>query len=1004
MSSKRMVLIAISDPVQLATYEGLCSSLGYQVMTAESVQKAQIKMSHTKVQIVISEWNVQHRIGTDFCQSIRQNKVGTYTYFIAVTSQTEELDLAEAVQTQVDEFLSNPITLERLSLSLAQADRVLNLQSSLSQLNETLPEAQRTLERELFLLRQLQVSLQPRDQQLIDNVKIHLYSQPLALLSGDQCAVFKVRPDKVGFIVVDVKQRGIPAAIRAMGFARLFSQNPIESVIFKMRGSGSEPTELRSCDDVLSILNTVYQVADDGLNAISAIYGVFDSKAKSIEISCAGMPLPYLIRRNGVVSQVGMMEPLLGASEHYRYGSTRLSVEEGDLLFLYSDGITQAPNLEGQCLPFELLDKTIRDLAPKGFDALKGGLVQTVLSWSQQPQHHVFSDDVTVLGLDLFHEPGKESSEAIRNISGIELQSSALIAPPELNQPVANQNNLSGFVRKALVVCDDLEPSKHLLVLMRRLGIECVSALAHEGTERFGSGPMDFDLVLIEGNHAFQLTLNWLQFVKQATHQAQPYVIVCHPFEALNFSSDLIEAGAHKLIRFPCAAMELQFHLETASRHIQLQRSVELKAAQVARIRAEMDEEMGVVAQMQLRTLPKRIPELPQLMTKWIYRAAKRVSGDLIGVFQMTPTVVGFFALDGDREGVLGAVKAWAVARLLRGVDPFQNKDSQAADGMSGLKSLNSPAQILAELNQIMVGLPVGYRLDCSMVFGTLDCQTGQGVLSNAGNPPVYISQQKGSFLELGKVSAPLGKSGATRFENMTFHIKPGDRIYVYTDGLIQLLNQSTTEGAMAVSMLQLLEANSFKPANRVKQDLESLIDKVMPRHNPKDISVLMLELEEVREIEMRDLGVIEWIDRYQPLMKGLSGSMLYPLQAKVFAAVLNDFSGPELVAGVSAHLKDQGLYSEDICKRCGLVLNELICRLERKTSNPALKLNLTVVLLMHADEVGLILIDNGRPLSPSTNEALKKTLEAATKLADGFRLLNHLEENQILLILRDHS
>lgn len=552
MPSNRIVLTALSDPATLAVYEGLCKTLGYQVLTVGSVQNAHLKMSYTKAQIVISDWDVQQGVGTELCKSLRQNKLGMYTYFIAVTSETKDSALLEAIDAQVDEFLSSPITLERLGLSLTQAERLLDLQSSLRQLNETLPEAQHTLERELFLLRQLQISLQPRDQQLINNVKIHLYSQPLTLLSGDQCTVFKVQPDKVGFVITDVRQRGIPAAIRAMGFARLFSQNPIESVIFKMRGSGYEPMELRSCDEVLSILNTVYQVGDDGLNSIAALYGIFDSKNKTIEISCAGMPLPYLIRSNGYVSQVGMSEPMLGSSEHYRYGSTKLSVQEGDLLLLYSDGITQAPNPAGQWIPPELLDQTIREIGPSGFESLRSSLMQSVLSWSQQPQHHVFSDDVTVLGLDLFHEPGREPADAIRNISGIELQSSALIAPPDAAVSAVTQNNLSGFVRKALIVCDAVEPSNPLLAAMRQLGIECLSTPVHAGFGSIESACADLDLVLIEGDHPFKLTLDWLDFIQRTMQANHPYVIVCCPSEASKFSADLIQAGAHKLIQFPC--------------------------------------------------------------------------------------------------------------------------------------------------------------------------------------------------------------------------------------------------------------------------------------------------------------------------------------------------------------------------------------------------------------------------------------------------------------------
>lgn len=1002
MPLTKTVLIAISDPPLLSQCEELCRSLGYQVITVESAEHALSKMSHRKAQIVISDWDAESKIGTDFYLSIRENKLGTYVYFIAVTDHPAEQDLRVAIDTQIDEFIATRLTQDKLRLSLIQAERVLDLQRSLIQLNEALPETQRSLERDLFLLRQLQISLQPRDQQLVDGVKVHLYAQPLALLSSVQCSVFNVRPNQVGFIITDVKHRGIPGAIRAMGFARLFSNNPIESVIFKMRGSGAEPLELRTCDEVLTILNTVYQVGEDDLGPVTALYGIFDAQAKTIEISSAGISSPYLIRRSGQVSQVGMIEPPLGLNENYRYGSTRLSVDEGDLLLMYSDGLTQVLNPDGLALPPDLLDKTIREFSPLGFERLRGGLMQTILAWSQKPQHHVFSGDVAVLGLDFFHDSNLAQTDALREISGIKLQSSALIAPPESDPVSSTLNNVSGFVRRALVICNELGPCEQLLNQMRQLGIECHCIPAHEGSAHLENDVPELDLVLIEGDLPFNSISSWLNFVDKFLSINPPYVIVWHPGVTTHAPIDLIAAGAHKLIQFPCEVLEFQFHLETASRHIQLQRSVDLKAAQLARIRAEMDVEMGVIAQMQLRSLPKRIPQLPQLVTKWIYRAANRVSGDFLGVFQITPTVVGFFVLDGNREGVLGAVKAWAVARLLRGVDPFQGSDKSIADGMSGLKSLNSPAQILKDLNKIIADLPPGYRLDCSMAFGTLDCQTGQGVLSNAGNPPVYLSRQDGSHVQLGKASQHLGQNALNRFEDVPFQIKPGDRLYVYTDGFTQLLNQNASEGSLSVSMLQLLEANSFKPANRVKLDLESLIDKVTPNAKPKDVSVLMLELEEVREIEMRDLGVIEWIDRYQPLMKSLSDSMQFPLHAKLFETILSDSSGPELVAKVTDFVNEKSIYSDEGCSRCAVVLTDLVCKIDRSPSILGRKLNLTVVLLMHHNEIGLIVIDNGRPLRPSENEALNSVLEGVAGSANGYRLLRQHEENQITVTLKN--
>jgi hypothetical protein len=202
--------------------------------------------------------------------------------------------------------------------------------------------------------------------------------------------------------------------------------------------------------------------------------------------------------------------------------------------------------------------------------------------------------------------------------------------------------------------------------------------------------------------------------------------------------------------------------------------------------------------------------------------------------------------------------------------------------------------------------------------------------------------------------------------------------------------------------MLQLLEANSFKPANRVKLDLESLIDKVTPNAKPKDVSVLMLELEEVREVEMRDLGVIEWIDRYQPLMKSLSDSMQFPLHAKLFETILSDSSGPELVAKVTDFVNEKSIYSDEGCSRFAVALTDLVCKIDRSPSLLGRKLNLTVVLLMHHNEIGLIVIDNGRALKPSENEALNSVLEGVAGFANGYRLLRQHEENQITVTLKN--
>ena len=128
---------------------------------------------------------------------------------------------------------------------------------------------------------------------------------------------------------------------------------------------------------------------------ISMAYVQYLRARQMIQFTNAGHPAPLLWRATEKrVEHLITEDPLLGIDEHTTFHEKKMVVSPGDVLLLYTDGITEAANNEGERFGLERLEQLLRERAHESALRLLDHLISSVTDF-MKPQHP--RDDITAL-------------------------------------------------------------------------------------------------------------------------------------------------------------------------------------------------------------------------------------------------------------------------------------------------------------------------------------------------------------------------------------------------------------------------------------------------------------------------------------------------------------------------------------------------------------------------------------------------------------------------------
>jgi sigma-B regulation protein RsbU (phosphoserine phosphatase) len=336
--------------------------------------------ANTDVDLVLSDINMPEMDGltllTQLPQPANQLKA------VMVSAYGDLQNIRTAMNRGAFDFVTKPIDFADLEVTIQKTfDELTKIRDGLVARQELL-----AIRRELEVARHIQQSILPRDfgrKGPTGGVSIFADMHAAHEVGGDFYDFFMIDQERLGVVVGDVAGKGVPAAIY-MSLSRTL-----------LRATAQLGLDAGEC--LRHANRTLCSEGDAGL-FVTTIYAIVNTRTGDVQYSTGGHFPPSILRaKTGEVDTAPLAGGMvLGIESEAHYDSGKAVLEPGDLMLLYSDGVTEAANPADEFFGDDRLVDSLRAVAGSDEKAVIGSLFQALRDFAAG--HHQ-SDDITLVAV-----------------------------------------------------------------------------------------------------------------------------------------------------------------------------------------------------------------------------------------------------------------------------------------------------------------------------------------------------------------------------------------------------------------------------------------------------------------------------------------------------------------------------------------------------------------------------------------------------------------------------
>jgi serine phosphatase RsbU (regulator of sigma subunit) len=226
--------------------------------------------------------------------------------------------------------------------------------------------------------RHLQTRIVPQRHLMANGVELFGDSVPAGIVGGDYFGVWQPTPEMLHFCVADVSGKGTPGALIA---AMLYAS------VSTLSSSSNSPEII-----LAQVETTLRNQLGEG-HYVTIFYGVLDLETRVLHFVNAGHCPPILRRKHGSLESLGATRPVLGLMLDAGFRSERIVLAPGDRLLLYTDGVTEASDGNGE----EFGAQRLETLMSAGDDQRLPDRYSQIMNTVRKHAADKLSDDATLL-------------------------------------------------------------------------------------------------------------------------------------------------------------------------------------------------------------------------------------------------------------------------------------------------------------------------------------------------------------------------------------------------------------------------------------------------------------------------------------------------------------------------------------------------------------------------------------------------------------------------------
>jgi sigma-B regulation protein RsbU (phosphoserine phosphatase) len=332
--TEEKVLLVDDNPTNLQVLVGTLEGRDYNLLIAKNGEKALTIARKARPDLILLDIMMPGMDGYEVCRQLKADQTLQEIPVIFLSALGDTKDKVQGLNLGAVDYITKPFQAEEVIARV-------NTHLTIYRLKREVQEKRDELEYELQIVAEEQRNLLPQRLPQIEGLKLAAHYETSRYAGGDYYDIIQLPDNNWGFMMADAAGHSTSAAVlvaMTCALLRSYPEPPLEP------------------HKVLKRINThLCNLSDD--NFITAIYTVYDAKTQTLSIARAGHPPPILYRpENGKAIELPCKGVFPMAIDPYgEVPLTKTRLKAGDRLLLYTDGITERFNLQGQCYEVERL-------------------------------------------------------------------------------------------------------------------------------------------------------------------------------------------------------------------------------------------------------------------------------------------------------------------------------------------------------------------------------------------------------------------------------------------------------------------------------------------------------------------------------------------------------------------------------------------------------------------------------------------------------------------------
>jgi phosphoserine phosphatase RsbU/P len=337
-------------------------------------------LEYPEVGLILSDINMPEMDGLTLLAKLNELKNPALKTVI-VSAYGDMDNIRTAMNRGAFDFVTKPVNFQDLETTISKTISELQILRNARQEHDQLI----AIQQDLTIARNIQQAILPKVFPPFPGRKeFDIYASMTAAkeVGGDFFDFFLIDKERLGFVIGDVSGKGVPAAIFMAVSRTLLKATAVKGLL---------PGEC------LAYVNDLLCPESVSSMFVTIFYGILNTSTGEIEYANGGHNPPYAICSEGGITELELTGGMaLGLMEEMKYRSKTIKLNPGDTLFLFTDGVTEAFNIEDNLYSDARLERMLGEFRALEVTDLVKEVIKDVHEYSTGVQQ---SDDITVMAI-----------------------------------------------------------------------------------------------------------------------------------------------------------------------------------------------------------------------------------------------------------------------------------------------------------------------------------------------------------------------------------------------------------------------------------------------------------------------------------------------------------------------------------------------------------------------------------------------------------------------------